>query len=674
MPTGRAGQFNTSGLTNPGAYLINNLPSSNAVGVPTNIEAMVGVGSWGPTNALIVGTNQGDCATKLGLPQVRFADIATHVEAAAQMGSAINFRWVRVTDGTDTAAYALVQSSAGQATARYSGTMGNNVTLAFNMTTRVGAYKAVVLGPTGLPEQFDNIATALQSVTVTPGTGYSYVPAATVSAPQVVGGSAATVQPTLTSVTQTILAGGTGHAVNDVVTFGAGVQIKVLTLTGSAIATFSVVNSGSITSGSVPSTVGAQTATTGSGTGASLTLLWGLGAPTFTYGSGYYSATGSALTLALQGGGSGTGFTAGTYTPVMSFWAALASAINLGTTQRGRSQFIVFSPGTSTAAPVLGTPITFAGGTDGAGGVGTLQLVGNDGLANARTGMYSLRGSGMDTFELCDCVDTAPWGVMLSLAIGEASYAIAAAPLGLSIESSVALRQTAGVDDPQFKLLTGDWPSFFDTYYGTRTVSPCAIFAGLCGNLSPEQGTINKPLPAVTRTGTSQLGIVISSNDESYAETGGVDVIGQSDDLGETYFSFLTGRNSSSNTIANGDEYTRLTNYFIRTLEQVGKQFVGDLQSQQFVDPTRVKALQTFDSFCQTQVNPSSGSNGYGKIQGFLNICDLTNNSPATIQGGYMFMTTRLQYLSVVRYFVTNLFGGSNVTTTVQTALTQQTV
>ncbi len=676
MPTGRAGQFNLSGLTNPGAYLLNNLPTPNAVGVPTNIEAMVGVGSWGPLNAAIVGTNQGDCASKLGLPQIRFGDIATHVEAACQMGTAINFRWVRVSDGTDTAAYALVPG--GQGTARYTGTLGNNITLSFALTAKVGAYAAVVQGPTGLPERYDNIFTALQSVQVAPGSGYTYVPSATVSAPQIPGSTAATVQPTLASVTQTLGAAGTGHAVGDVITFGAGVQIKVATIVGAgptgAIATFTLVNAGSITSGAVPSTVGAQTATTGAGTGASLTLSWGLGQPVITAGSGYYNATAAALTLALNGGGAGSGFTAGSYTPVMSFWAALATAINNGTATNARSAYIVFTAGTSTAAPVTGTAYAFAGGTDGAAGVGTQQLVGNDGLGNARTGMYALRGSKADCFELCDCVDTAPWGAMLALAISEAAYAIAAAPLGMSIETSVALRQSAGVDDPQFKLLVGDWPSFYDTYFGTRLVSPAAIFLGLCGNLSPEQGTINKPLPAVTKTLTSSMGLLVASGDESFAETGGVDVIGKSSDLDEDYFSFLTGRNSSSNSAANGDEYTRLTNFLIKAYEAVGKTFVGKLQSQDATDPTRIAALQTFDSFNQSLVSPSSGSGGYGMIDGFLDICDLTNNSRQTIQTGYLFLTAKVEYLNVVRFFVVNLFGGGNVSVTVQTALTVPTI
>ena len=674
MPTGRAGQFNINGITNPGPYVINNLPTSFATGVPTNIEGMVGVGSWGPVNSVIVGTNQGDCASNLGTPQIRFADIATHVEAACQMGSAVNFRWVRVTDGTDTAATAQIQTNAGQATARYTGTLGNNVSLSFSATASIGAYAAVIQGPAGLPERFDNIFSGLQSVAVMPGTGYTSVPASTVSAPQIAGGVQAALRPTLTTVSQTIGSGGSGHVVNDVVTFGAGLQIKVLTVTSGAIVTFSVVTPASVTSGSVPTSPMAQTGTTGAGTGATLTAVWGLGAPTVTYGSGYYSAMGAPLTVTLIGGG-GTG---GSYTPVMSFWAALATAINSGTSQRPRSNYIVFTPGASTAAPATGVATALSGGTDGAAGVGTMQLVGNDGLSTSRTGMYQLRGTGVDAFELCDCVDTAPWGAMLSMAIQEASYAIAAAPVGMTIEQIVALRQSAGIDDPQLKIVGGD-PSFYDTYFGTRLVSPAAIVLGLYGNLSPEQGTINKQLLAVTQTTLSSMGVTTASADESVSETGGIDWIGQSGDLGVNYFTLLTGRNASSNTAARGDEYTRLTNFLIKTYLTVGRQFVGKLQSQQNSDPTRISALQTFDSFCQSLVNPSSGSGGYGMIDSFQNIClgpnDAgTNNTATSIQAGYLFLTSKNVYLNVVRYFVINLFGGGNVQISVQTSLTTPTV
>ena len=49
----------------------------------------------------------------------------------------------------------------------------------------------------------------------------------------------------------------------------------------------------------------------------------------------------------------------------------------------------------------------------------------------------------------------------------------------------------------------------------------------------------------------------------------------------------MTGRNASSNTAAQGDEYTRLTNFLIRSLETTAtRSIVGQLQSVRADDPT----------------------------------------------------------------------------------------
>lgn len=664
MPTARAGQLNLRGLVNPGAYVINNLPTPNAPAIPTNIEGLVGVASWGPVDSVMTGSVN-NFTSIIGTPMLRNADIANHVSAASQMGANTDFRFVRVTDGTDTAAQATIQSTCGQATARYTGVLGNNITIVFQTTGAVGAFAAIVSGTTGTPERFDNIFNALQSVTVTPGTGYTSVPVAQVTAPQIAGGKAATVQPTLVSLAPTLGVGGTGHVVDDVVTFGAGLSIKVLTVASGVIETFSVVTPGLITSGGVPATVGNQTSSTGAGTGATLTMAWGLGTPTFTNGSGYYTATGTPLAITLVGGGATT---PGTYTPVLSFWAALASAINGGTVQRGRSNFIVYTPGTGTAPPITNVVNTLSGGTDGASGVGSIQLLGVDGSQAQRTGAYVLRGSGMDCFELCDSTDDTLWGALTSLAIQESALAVGVTAESDTIEDCVSTRQSVGQDDPNFWLICGDFPTFTDGYFGARTVSPAAIALGLAGNLSPEQSPINKPLVAVIGTQTSQMGVVVSDADETVANTGGIDIIGQSVDLGEDYFSFLTGLNTSSNNEAQGVEYTRLTNYLIKVLQATGKAFVGKLQSQELNDPTRTSALQTFDSLGQSLASPSAGSGGYGLIDNFLMICALGdgNNTPQTIQAGQLYLTANIEYLNVVRIFVINLFGGGNVSVTLQ--------
>ena len=514
MPSFRDGQANLLGLTNPGVYVGQVLPTPFIAGVPTNIEAMVGVGSWGPVNAVTAFSDPDSCP--YGPPQQRPYDIAKHVSVAAAQGSQINFRGVRVTDGTDTAATATVPTTAGSFTARYTGTLGNKITVTFQATAKIGAFAAVVNFPGRAPERFDNIS-------------------------------------------------GTGNA----------------------------------------------------------------------------------------------------------FWLALATAINSGTDQRGRSDYVTFTAGAGTNAPALNTPITLTGGTDGAAGVVTATLVGAD--TQPRTGMYALRGlradrSGLpDTFALCDCTDTSVWNAMLSLGIQETMFPVVAMASGTSIAQAVAARISVGIDDTSIKIIAGDYPTVYVAGLGPVLISPTAVYQGLVGNLSPEQSPINKPLLAVSATQTSQTGVLTSDAEESVAQTGGVDFIGRSAALNQDFFSFMTGRNASSNTAANGDEYTRLTNFLIRSLEGAAtRSIVGKLQSIRADDPTRARAAAVLNSFFADLVNPALGSDGYGIIDQFAVQCDERNNTPTTVARGFLFAFCAVRYLATVRYFVIKLAGGSNVSVTVR--------
>lgn len=655
MTTVRDGQVNLLGLTNPGVIVDIVPPTPFVGGVPTNIEALVGVGSWGPVNTVAAFSDPDSCP--YGPPQVRFADIATHVAAGCQMGGAIAFRGVRVTDGMDAAASATVQAAAGTLTARYTGTRGNQIGVTFQPTAAPGAYAAVVSFPGRAAERFEGIHQGVQSLTVTPGTGYTSVPAIAMTAPQKAGGVQATASASLKVVTAAVAAGGSGYAVGNTITLSNGVVLTVASVTSGAVAMATITIAGSLATGATPANPVAQVSTNASGTGATFNLTWGLGPATLVSGSGYTAGP----TLTMIGGG-GTG---GSYVPVASFWAALAYAINNGTPQRGRSNYVVFTPGTSTAAPTLNTPVVLSGGTDGATGVGTAQLVGIDTVP--RTGMYALRGSGMDTFALCDCTDTAPWSAMAALGISENAYPLVATPSGDTIANAVATRINSGIDDGWLKIIVGDWPTFYDQVNGSRLVSPTAIAQGLFGNLSPEQSPINKPLLAVTATQTSQTGVLTSDAEESVAQTGGVDFIGRSAALGQTFFSFMTGRNASSNTAGNGDEYVRLTNFIAKSLQgAAARSIVGKLQSIRADDPTRIRAKAILDSFFQDMKNPSFGSDGYGMIDEFAVVCDLTNNTPTSIARGYLFAFCAVRYLNVVRYFVIKLAGGGNVQVTSQ--------
>src|SRR5208282_1999563 len=96
-------------------------PTPNLIGVPTNIIGLVGVGQWGPLNALIPVSQPADCSISVGSPIIRNYDIASHVWAATQVGGAVSFYCVRVSDGTDTAAATTILTNCLTLTAKYTG-------------------------------------------------------------------------------------------------------------------------------------------------------------------------------------------------------------------------------------------------------------------------------------------------------------------------------------------------------------------------------------------------------------------------------------------------------------------------------------------------------------------------------------------------------------------------
>jgi len=148
----------------------------------------------------------------------------------------------------------------------------------------------------------------VQSVTVTaPGT-YTTVPSVSFT------GASSTISASAAAILQVqgtpaVAAGGASYHVGDVVTFTNGVALVVATISGSAVASWSPIttapsNPGSVTSGSTPANPVAQLSTTGSGTGATANLTWGVGqvlvlnegagytsVPTVTFSSGAATAT-----------------------------------------------------------------------------------------------------------------------------------------------------------------------------------------------------------------------------------------------------------------------------------------------------------------------------------------------------------------------------------------------
>jgi hypothetical protein len=162
MPILQQGTLNTTALVVPNLY-VQIVPPQNLVlnGVPTNLLGIVGTASWGPVNHPVVAGTMADYAQNFGSLVARKYDMGTAVAIAVQQG-ATNFRCVRVTDGSDTAAsYAIGlanDSFSVMFTAVNTGSLGNQISLALSQSSTSGGWQLVIGLPGLVPEVYANIA------------------------------------------------------------------------------------------------------------------------------------------------------------------------------------------------------------------------------------------------------------------------------------------------------------------------------------------------------------------------------------------------------------------------------------------------------------------------------------------------------------------------------------
>ena len=158
MSITQQGALNTTALVVPGLY-VQIVPPSVATlnGVPTNVLGIVGTATWGPVNkAVIIGSSAAYTAA-FGALQNRAFDMGTHVALATLQGAS-NFRCVRVTDGTDTAATGTMGAEPDITfTALYTGSLGNSLTVTLSAGAKAGAWNVTVGIPGLQAEQYTNI-------------------------------------------------------------------------------------------------------------------------------------------------------------------------------------------------------------------------------------------------------------------------------------------------------------------------------------------------------------------------------------------------------------------------------------------------------------------------------------------------------------------------------------
>ncbi|WP_065059549.1 hypothetical protein [Paraburkholderia tropica] len=154
--------LNTASLSAPGVYTEIVAPPTVVSGATTNGYGLVGVASWGPVNSPFLVSSSTQAPFQVGPVTVRSRDLATHLAIAFLLAQYNNW-CVRVTDGTDVAATALLKDTAGTPvtgatlTGFYSGSLGNTITATIGTGTAASSYKLTVSMAGRTPEVYDNL-------------------------------------------------------------------------------------------------------------------------------------------------------------------------------------------------------------------------------------------------------------------------------------------------------------------------------------------------------------------------------------------------------------------------------------------------------------------------------------------------------------------------------------
>ena len=164
MAVTQLGQVNTAALNVPSVITQIVPPAPTVVtGVATNISGIVGTATWGPVNSPQPVGSPTQLLTTFGPVINRKYDLGTAATIQTQQG-ANNLQCVRITDSTDTAATAAIASATGSgsgtgftATARYTGSFGNSVTVSVSPGAAANSWAVTVSAPNLPPEYFYNI-------------------------------------------------------------------------------------------------------------------------------------------------------------------------------------------------------------------------------------------------------------------------------------------------------------------------------------------------------------------------------------------------------------------------------------------------------------------------------------------------------------------------------------
>ena len=352
----------------------------------------------------------------------------------------------------------------------------------------------------------------------------------------------------------------------------------------------------------------------------------------------YTGILGNTITVSV-----GQGAKTGTYRGVVSLSGA---------------QPEVYDNLSAATAPIFKS-YALAGGTDGASGVTSAELVGQD--LSPGTGAYALRGQGCATLVVADLSDATQWTTLDALALSESSYVVHQVPFGTSIAAAITLKQSEGLDSRYSKVMHGDGLFWNDTTNGiVRLTSPSTFAAAKIASLSPEQSPLNKPLSGLVGSQKSGLASTAaaarySTADLSQLFQGGIDVV-CNPAPGGAYWACRSGRNSSSNAAIRQDASTTMNNTIATSLAAVMGFYVGI--------PIDAQLLQEASAALNSLLGNMLNQGLLGTVSGIVPykvVCDQSNNPLGETSLGYLVASVRVQTKAINENFLVDLEDGPSV-------------
>ena len=324
------------------------------------------------------------------------------------------------------------------------------------------------------------------------------------------------------------------------------------------------------------------------------------------------------------------------------------AAVNNGqSTGRGPSQYWTASaPGTqSTFAPSL-VAFAAAGGTDGASGVTSSNLIGTQSLASSK-GLYALQGQNIAQFCIAGLTDLTQAASMAQFAVAQPSLAVGPAfTQGTPIATQVTSKVTNNFTSP-YSVAVSDFYQWNDPINGLRWLSPESAIMGIIASQPPSYSPGNQPangLSFIVQTERTQN--PRGATEANLATSNNITWIGPMN-RAPSQLGLANGQNASGAAGRDGINWTKLTNWIVTNAQSALGTIVDDLQTQSPTDATRSYAKK----ICNDLLSKAN-------LDLYLVTCDKSNNSNATIAAGYLFIRLDMTYKGVAR-FVNLLANGS---------------